>query len=434
MGDLQTRSVADRPVAPTCPARVEGECAHNTPVRFAISAMILLPMAALADGALPDSLAIALPADKPHEILAGTNFGLLVSQDDGATFDWVCEEAIGTGAYLFQLGPPPDDVLYALTLNGLAYSTDDGCSWQLGQIPGEIATDVFPAQSDSQRVFTIVQPPQGDASFITRHVYESNDHGQTFANALYGPDAGELLTGIELARSAPELWATVYQYQPVEGFVARSLDDGGTWTTIDLGVRQIPWLLAVDPANAGRVYLRLSQNGSIDSLARYDDPPGALTVLEPLEDKMSAFVLRADGSILVAQSSGRTWASHDGTTFELIESSSHLRALGERDGLLYALADNFGDGWAVGTSSDGKSWKHLFQYGQIRGVRQCGNLPQQCAQPWTALQSRLGLGAKPKPTGCHCSVNDGALTLAGLAFARFMRRLRRHAKHPEHNP
>ncbi|MFT3839117.1 MAG: sialidase family protein [Myxococcaceae bacterium] len=383
--------------------------------------VLLLPVAAFADGALPDSLAIALPADNPHEIFAGTNFGLLVSTDDGAHFDWVCEEAIGSGAYLFQLGPAPDDILYALSLDGLSYSTDDGCSWQHGQIPGELATDVFPAPTDAQRVFAIVQPPQGDASFITRHVYESNDHGQTFTHALYGPDAGELLTGIELARSAPELWATLYQYQPTEAFIARSVDDGGTWSTLDLGLAQIPRLLAVDPTDPGRVYLRLSLNASVDALARWDDATQALTMLKPLEDKMSAFVLRADGTVLVSQLSGKTWSSHDGVTFELADSSSHLRALAERDGTLFALADNFGDGWAVGTSSDGKSWKHLFQYGQIRGVRQCGNLAQTCAQPWIALQSKLGLGAKPKPTGCACDSSNGAWLLAALLLVARLR-------------
>lgn len=384
------------------------------PVFRVLLATMLVPVAALADGALPDSLAFALPADKPHQIFAGTNFGLLVSTDDGASFDWVCEEAIGSGAYLFQLGPAPDDILYALSLDGLSYSTDDGCSWQHGAIPGELATDAFPSPTDAQRVFAIVQPPQGDAPFITRQVFESNDHGQTFAQALYGPDAGELLTGIELARSAPELWATLYQYQPTEGLIARSLDDGGTWATLDLGVAQIPRLLAVDPSNPGRVFLRMSVDSSVDALARWDDATHSLTTLKPLDDKMSAFVLRANGDVLVSELSGKTWVSHDGSTFELLDSSSHLRALGERDGTLYALADNFGDGWAVGTSSDGKSWKHLFQYGQIRGVRQCGNLAQLCAQPWIALQSKLGLGAKPKPTGCGCDASNGAWLLAGL--------------------
>jgi hypothetical protein len=51
---------------------------------------------AQANGAFPDSMGILLPVDQPNVIIATTNFGLLVSEDAGATFGWICEEAIGT--------------------------------------------------------------------------------------------------------------------------------------------------------------------------------------------------------------------------------------------------------------------------------------------------------------------------------------------------
>src|SRR5262245_60647608 len=43
-----------------------------------------------ANGALPASLGILLPADKPQEVVLATNFGLIISRDAGATWLWTC--------------------------------------------------------------------------------------------------------------------------------------------------------------------------------------------------------------------------------------------------------------------------------------------------------------------------------------------------------
>ncbi len=395
-----------------------------------LCALALLPCPALADGALPDSLALVLPADRPQEIIAATNFGLLVSTDDGAHFDWICEQAIGTNAYLYQVGPAPQDVLYALSLDGLSYSTDDGCSWQHGDLgPSVIALDVFPAADDANRVFAIAQPPQGDAGFVRRSVYQSVDQARTFPQVLFTSNEGDLITGIELARSAPDLWATVYQYSPVVPRLAHSTDDGGTWTTVDLASAGavVPRLLAVDPADPLKLYLRLSTGAGADALARWDDAAQSLTVVKQLNDRMTGFVRRADGSLLLSEIAGNAWSSPDGQTFSTVDTKDHLRALGERDGKLYALADNYGDGWAVGVSSNGgHDWTHLFQYGQLRGIRACGNLAQTCAGPWLNLKTQLGIGAPPadKPTGCGCD-GTGAPLWSALLLVVAARRRRR---------
>ena len=62
---------------------------------------------ATADGAFPDSLSVLVPAGHPHEIVLATNFGPLISEDDGATWSWVCEQAIALLVSLYQVGPPP---------------------------------------------------------------------------------------------------------------------------------------------------------------------------------------------------------------------------------------------------------------------------------------------------------------------------------------
>src|SRR5262249_11008394 len=47
---------------------------------------------ALANGAFPESYQIVLPADRPQQVILATNFGLIISDDDGATWTWTCEQ------------------------------------------------------------------------------------------------------------------------------------------------------------------------------------------------------------------------------------------------------------------------------------------------------------------------------------------------------
>src|SRR5206468_8799960 len=53
---------------------------------------------ARANGAFPDELSIHFPANAPHRILVGANFGLLVSEDDGTTWRYSCEPYVTVGS------------------------------------------------------------------------------------------------------------------------------------------------------------------------------------------------------------------------------------------------------------------------------------------------------------------------------------------------
>src|SRR6516162_7293685 len=68
--------------------------------------------AARADGAFPDSDSIVVPASLPGEIVLGTNFGVLLSVDDGDTWTWTCEQAGNTFGSHYQMGAPPLNRLF----------------------------------------------------------------------------------------------------------------------------------------------------------------------------------------------------------------------------------------------------------------------------------------------------------------------------------
>ena len=91
-------------------------------------ATLLLSTSARGDGALPDSFALLLPADRPLDFYLATNFGLVLSHDGGADWRWICEEQIAPGAYLYQMGPGPQHTLFAVNGSALVRSTDEGCS------------------------------------------------------------------------------------------------------------------------------------------------------------------------------------------------------------------------------------------------------------------------------------------------------------------
>jgi hypothetical protein len=51
-----------------------------------------------ANGAFPDEFSIHFRPSAPHRIFVGPNFGLLVSEDDGATWRYACEPWVTEGS------------------------------------------------------------------------------------------------------------------------------------------------------------------------------------------------------------------------------------------------------------------------------------------------------------------------------------------------
>ena len=93
---------------------------------------IAIPGAALANGRLPAGHQFAISPADPSFFVVETAFGVLVSHDTGKTWSWVCEKAIGYGLEGGTedptLGLMSKSVLAGLS-EGLAASTDEGCSW-----------------------------------------------------------------------------------------------------------------------------------------------------------------------------------------------------------------------------------------------------------------------------------------------------------------
>ncbi len=290
--------------------------------------------AARADGGIPGSLAILLPADQPQTIALATTFGLILSDDGGTTWSWTCEQAATTSmANLYAVGPPAaasgavGDRFYALSpIEGLAFSDDASCSWQTagGFAAGTRPSDFFVDPSDPTHVVAVASQP-ADGGAASSAIVVSRDGGATFGTTpLYVAPAGAAIVGVEIARSNPSViyvafyTTTATARDPV---LARSTDGGGHWTTTDLTAPLGPnmaRILAVDPQNSDVVYLRVIAAAG-DALAVTRDGGGTFSVPATFTNgQVSAFARLQSGTVLVGASDRHAGRRHPGDGAALV--------------------------------------------------------------------------------------------------------------------
>jgi chloramphenicol-sensitive protein RarD len=379
------------------------------------------PARAHANGAFPDSLAVLLPEDQPDRIYVATNFGLVRSDDAGATWGVVCEEAIGTLTTLYSVGGAPSDRVLAITLDGLVVSNDDGCSWKLTPPPPVYPSDAFVDPADPDHVIAVAEAGRSAKSNALQGIFVSHDGAASFDRTpLYTADEGYNFTGIEIARTDPStIYAALYEYLEGHGSVLLRSHDGGVhFGMVDLTgtlAQKLARILAVDPEDPERVYLRAYDSTPQEQLAIYDGTSDEVQPSLQLEHRMSAFLRRSDGALIVGtREEGAKISSDGGKTWQRWAGAPHLRGLGERQGRLYAVADDLVDGYALAVSDDnGDSWQPLLHYADITGPYQCANVPLICEQPWSGVLMRLDGGPEdplPPISGEDASTNRDAGT------------------------
>ena len=424
-----------------------------------------------ANGAFPDEFSVHLPAGSPHRILLGANFGLVISEDDGATWRYVCEPYVvgaSANAILYQLAP--DGVMLAASLGYLTRSADEGCTWTHGggSVSGLNLTDFFVDPNDPTFVLAIAFGLNGSA------IYPSHDGGLTFGAALYTTPF--FLTTIEIAASTPGVVYATLSSSTTDGGLGgpsllRSADHGATWSSYSLDVPPgtEARIAAVDPEDANTVYLRVLTSQT-DALAITTD--GGKTLSPPAVSisgtVISAFLRAGDGSVYVGTPGGDLYVRPPGATSFTRRPGPRLRCLGQRPGTsrIFACGDAFIDGFNLGYSDDGgQSFKPLLRFNllppqrlvgpapreglatqtlgpaEISGPLTCPPVPQACAAHWTLLQTTLGIlpdagqpdgggttpppPSNPGPQKSGCSSADGnAVALLGLIVVLLLWRMR----------
>jgi hypothetical protein len=332
-----------------------------------------------------------------------TNFGLVSTEDGGATWTWSCEQDTNALGVLYQLGPAPRRRLFAVANQQVVFSDDATCSWQIagGMLAGPSVTDVFPDPVNADRVLAI-----GSAAGVYA-VFESADGGATFGAMRLQGAAGELVTSVESARSDPRVVYVASMGAGQSPRLARTGDGGASWTmndlTADLGPG-LPRIIAVDPADPDTVILRWSSTAGGEAIAvTHDGGTSALKTLS-IDHYFTSFTRMPDGALVLsavaavspAQKSG-LFVSHDGAaSFQENDAVPGVLAVAQRGGVLYGATDNFGDGYALGASSDeGVTWQPVVRFDQIGSIKACLRSNAQCQASCEALAGN-GLGSPGK--------------------------------------
>ena len=100
-------------------------------MRKALAALVVAALAhvASANGRDPYSSTVHFQRGSEQNIAAGMTFGLVLSHDGGATWQWMCEKAIGYGG---QYDPDYEytstGAIFATTFDGLKVMRD-GCTF-----------------------------------------------------------------------------------------------------------------------------------------------------------------------------------------------------------------------------------------------------------------------------------------------------------------
>lgn len=405
-------------------------CASVTVIALCAAVALLAPSrAARADGAFPDSLGIIAPADRPRDIVVPTTFGVVSSIDDGQTWTWSCEQDKNSFGAQYQMSAPPLDRLYTRSQGKLVFSDDRACGWNVngGAVGTAAITDAFPDPTNANRMLVIAQSTDADGG-IGYSVYESSDAGSTFSTLRYTAASGDIITGVEVARATPAtIYFTLRSGPAGVPKLGKSTDGGATWQVRDLtaalgsGVRSFS-LIAVDPVNAARVYLRVADaNG--ERLAITDD--GGATATTPLmlpAGVMTAFVRTPSGAMLLAGKVGLgpvLYRSTDGAaTFQTLPVPPTLLGMAARGSLIYGATDTMvEDSGAFVSADQGQSWQPLLSFDAIQAIDPC--VKAKCSDD---CQMRAALGqwssdmcdAVPAPhvTGAGDAGVDGARPLA----------------------
>ena len=236
----------------------------------------LVTAAAHANGRLPGATGLAIHPSDERQLLLGLTYGLALSRDGGASWTWMCEEQIeGNGGDVDPSIVMTGDgtlVVLSLTNGGVLVSRDDGCSFEraMGPLQGHRGVDLTLDPSQPGRVLallsTIVEVVERRPRFRNLLAH-SLDHGRSWQVLSAFPDDLSPET-VEVAPSDPNriYVSGTAAADPLQGIVERS-DDGGlhwTRTTVRLprGSGSL-FLSGIHPSDPDRLWFRVPGRGDI---------------------------------------------------------------------------------------------------------------------------------------------------------------------------
>ena len=411
-----------------------------------------------------------------REIAAGLTFGLVISKDDGATWHWICEDAIKyAGVYDPIYTYTSSGALFATTFDGALVNRND-CAFENTALGAGVFASTMQQGPDGAVYMAVSQPqnPPGDAG--DAKIYRSTDNGLTFPVSANPGQVGDWWDSIFVAPSNPQrVYLTGYRLNsgdPRVQLLFRSNDGGATYTP--MGTTGLAFsndstidVVGVDKMNPDIVYAQVDfLTPGVVGEAIFKSTDGGATWAKIFEKGSGlVFLARASGELVAAsQSEGLYRAAAGTTTFTEVVGAPHINCLAEKaTGEVWACTQNFGapgvpaDGAGIMKSSDLTTWSNVLVYQDIQGPVACevGTLQRDAcvdkevsgSTNWCTLRRQLGIAADPtccaplgdepvpaclavpEEPGCCDTSGTGAKTglLASLFVGSLLLRKRRRA-------
>ncbi|HTB75043.1 MAG TPA: hypothetical protein VK762_17455 [Polyangiaceae bacterium] len=351
---------------------------------------VLSATGAAANGRYPASTQVVFSTDStdPALVVVRTTYGLLVSRDGGATWRWVCEDALGVPSVSVEdpsIALTANDALLVGLFEGLEVSQDAtggaphtlGCNFGCvgGPLAGQSIVDLAGVPGSPHTALalssTYVWDDAGDNATLDSRVWQTPDDGVSWSQVGAAFDPTVSLTTLDVAASDPRRLYLSGTRAFGSGRTASlfvSTDGGDTWTErplpFDPATEVSVYIGAVDPRDADRVYVRSS---GVSRLFVTSDAGRSFEVPLTLTGQMLGFALSADGTevyagsiedgLLVAQAAGDVI----GALAFRKTSSIHVQCLATRGPELWACSDS-ASGFAVGVSmNDGAAFTPKLQ-------------------------------------------------------------------------
>lgn len=398
-------------------------------LRPVLAALVVAGLAgtALANGRDPFISTINFRSGDNTHIMAGATFGLVRSDDNGATWQWYCEKAVGYGGtydpdYVYaNSATAGQHYLFATTFDGLKVMRDE-CTF-VATPPGMTFVTHVARGSNGAIYFSASDPND-------TKIYKSTDEGVTFPTSTTIPNTADAWwQSLEVAPSDPQR-VYLMGYRLPKKCTSNSANPGTPCTDNTMCMESAPdagaceaqkeFLLfksttggtsfaamsmtgitptsqnsaieiaGIDPSNADIVYARvtLESNTSGDSIYRSTNGGATWTKILSRSSNIGglSFLVRFDGSCVAGTRDIGAWKSAFvtnqgcGAAWIDLTTAPHIGCLSENTAHeVWACTQNNesvqlgipADGFAIMKSTNLAAWTGVLRFQDIQGPYVC---------------------------------------------------------------
>ncbi|NVB85271.1 MAG: hypothetical protein HOV81_43300 [Kofleriaceae bacterium] len=404
----------------------------------ALTAAFVSPAAA--NGRDPFAVSIHFRQGAEQHIVVGSTFGIVLSHDGGATWEWMCEDVADyAGMYDPDYAYTASGAIFATTFEGLEVMRD-GCTFASTVLGDAFVTRVAHA---------------GNALYIAASnmmdskIYKSTDDGMTFPTSASPGMDNDWWQSIEVAPSdAQRVYLTGYRFmsgQPKSFLQFVSTNGGTSFAPMTMSGIATPSdnstidLVGISPTNPDTVYVKVTLVTGNDGDAIYRSTNAGQTWTKILEKPSRfglAFIVRKDGTCVAGTRELGAWKSTDCATaatptWTELTGAPHIGCLYENAaGEVWACTANYAsplagiesDGYGIAKSTDLATWTPVLKFQDIQAPVSCpaGTTQQdKCVQrymgaqsQWCCLVPQLGITSTAidctGPMACYGLLPDGA--------------------------